>query len=62
MNYGNASETVRRLPIPPADIKTVQLECQAIDDDIRWLIALISDSGMCLSELTWEKAPATGDW
>ena len=50
MNYGNASEAVRRLPIPPADIKTVQIECQAIDDDIRWLIALISDSGMRLSE------------
>jgi integrase len=26
------------------------MECQAIDDDIRWLIALISDSGMRLSE------------
>ena len=50
MNYGNASEAVRRLPIPSADIRTVQMECQAIDDDIRWLIALISDSGMRLSE------------
>lgn len=50
MNYGNASEAVRRLPIPSADIQTVQMECQAIDDDIRWLIALISDSGMRLSE------------
>jgi hypothetical protein len=50
MNYGNASEAVRSLPIPSADIQTVQMECQAIDDDIRWLIALISDSGMRLSE------------
>ena len=49
MNYGNASEAVRRLPIQSAAIRTVQMECQAIDDDIRWLIALISDSGMRLS-------------
>ena len=51
MNYGNASEAVRRLPISSADTKTVKMECQAIDDNIRWLIALISDSGMRLSEV-----------
>lgn len=50
MNYGNAAEAIRRFPIPAASIKAVQMECQAIDDDIRWLIALISDTGMRLSE------------
>ena len=31
-------------------MKTLQRECVALDDDIRWLVALISDSGMRLSE------------
>ena len=32
------------------DIRNVQAECLKFDDDQRWLIALISDSGMRLSE------------
>ena len=32
------------------DIRKVQSECRAIDDDMRWLIALISDTGMRLAE------------
>jgi len=31
-------------------LKTLQRECVALDDDIRWLVALISDSGMRLSD------------
>ncbi|MDC0464372.1 tyrosine-type recombinase/integrase [Pseudomonadales bacterium] len=31
-------------------MKTLQRECVALDDDIRWLVALISDSGMRLSD------------
>ena len=31
-------------------MKTLQRECVALDDDILWLVALISDSGMRLSE------------
>ena len=50
MNISNAAEPVKRLPIPLPCIKTVQEECRIIDDDIRWLIALISDTGMRLSE------------
>jgi integrase len=42
-------ETKRR-PIPIENIIRVQVECQTYDDDQRWLIALISDSGMRLSE------------
>jgi len=42
-------ETKRR-PIPLQDIRNVQAECLKFDDDQRWLIALISDSGMRLSE------------
>ena len=39
-----------RKPIPNADILKVQTECKAIDDDMRWLVALISDTGMRLAE------------
>ena len=40
----------KRQPIPLSDIRNVQDECCEYDDDQRWLIALISDSGMRLSE------------
>ena len=39
-----------RQPIPNADILKVQAECRTMDDDMRWLIALISDTGMRLAE------------
>ena len=39
-----------RKPIPIEAIRDVQSECRAIDDDMRWLIALISDTGMRLAE------------
>jgi integrase len=39
-----------RRPIPNADILKVQTKCRALDDDMRWLIALISDTGMRLAE------------
>ena len=45
------SETVKkRQPISLARIKKLQEECVRLDDDIRWLVALISDTGMRLSE------------
>jgi len=39
-----------RKPIPVADIFKVQGKCRTIDDDMRWLLALISDTGMRLAE------------
>ena len=39
-----------RQPIPNADVLKVQAECRTIDDDMRWLVALISDTGMRLAE------------
>jgi len=41
-----------RLPIPIENIKNIQAECKNLDDDNRWLIALISDTVMRLSEAT----------
>jgi integrase len=41
---------VTRKPIPIDDIREIQALCQSQDDDMRWLIALISDTGMRLGE------------
>ena len=40
----------KRLPIPIESIREIQNACFEIDDDLRWLVALISDTGMRLSE------------
>jgi integrase len=40
----------KRIPISTMDLKLIQTECMRIDDDLRWLVALISDTGMRLSE------------
>jgi integrase len=39
-----------RLPVPVDVIRLIQGECRSLDDEPRWLIALISDTGMRLSE------------
>lgn len=50
MNYGNGREPIKRKPIPIEDIKRIQSLCFDMDDEIRWLVALLSDTGMRLSE------------
>ena len=42
----------KRQPIPLLIIRSIQRECQQYDDESRWLISLISDTGMRLSEAT----------
>ena len=44
---GDASS---RQPIPIEKLKVIQQRCQTTDDEPRWLVALISDTGMRLSE------------
>ena len=39
-------------PVNPDDIKKVQEECYKADDEKRWLISLIADTGMRLAEGT----------
>ena len=39
-----------RQPIPVDKLRTIQTACQTTDDEPRWLVALISDTGMRLSE------------
>ena len=42
-------ETTRK-PIPVDVIRDIQKTCNEMDDDLRWLIALLSDTGMRLGE------------
>ena len=37
------------MPIPDDNLVTIQKECVELDDDVRWLVALISDTGMRLA-------------
>ena len=39
-----------RLPIPERNLVAIQKDCVELDDDVRWLVALISDTGMRLAE------------
>jgi len=39
-----------RQPVPVQSIKDIQDACIIIDDDLRWIIAIISDTGLRLSE------------
>ncbi len=50
MNYGNGRSPVKRPSVPIKDIRELQEQCFQIGDDIRCLIALLSDSGMRLAE------------
>jgi len=40
----------QRKPIPIEDIRQIQKDCVSYDDEARWLVSLISDTGMRLSE------------
>ena len=44
------ADSKRRVSIPVETIREIQQACYKIDDDRRWLIALISDTGMRLAE------------
>ncbi|WP_370302649.1 tyrosine-type recombinase/integrase [Pseudooceanicola sp.] len=39
-----------REPLPSEAVLAVQAECQRLDDELRWLVALVSDTGMRLAE------------
>ena len=49
--YFDQSQGVKkRIPVKPKDIEKVQQECYQADDEKRWLIALIADTGIRLGE------------
>ncbi|MDC2993007.1 tyrosine-type recombinase/integrase [bacterium] len=41
----------KRQPIPVSDIHKIQQKCRDQDDELRWIIALLSDTGMRLGEV-----------
>ena len=43
-------DSTKRKPIPIENIRQIQKDCMEADDEARWLVALISDTGMRLSE------------
>ena len=49
--YFDQSQGIKkRIPVKPEDIEKVQQECYKADDEKRWLIALIADTGIRLGE------------
>ena len=46
------SRSAKRAPVPSDQLRKIQKECFEVDDEARWLIAMISDTGMRLSEAT----------
>jgi|TARA_B110000977_G_scaffold99476_1_gene130637 hypothetical protein len=48
----NAKDDEKKRPaIATADIRLIQNHCKAVDDDMRWLVARISDTGMMSDDL-----------
>ncbi len=48
--YMPEAESKKRVSIPLETIRQIQQSCMEHDDDMRWLIALISDTGLRLAE------------
>jgi len=48
--FPDDESSISRQPISMEDIRKVQSLCKDIDDEMRWLIALISDTGIRLGE------------
>ena len=44
------NDTTVRMPITIGEIRIIQSKCMNIDDDLRWVISIISDTGMRLAE------------
>ena len=50
-NFISYEAKIKKRPqIPDEFIKAVQAECYEVDDDLRWLLAFIVDTGMRLAE------------
>ena len=50
LGEASSQSVTKRLPIPTSHIKSVRKQCELLNDEGRWLISLISDTGMRLSE------------
>jgi len=48
--YDRSAGVADRQPVPADVVRTVKAECRQIDDEMRWLVALVADTGLCLAE------------
>jgi integrase len=48
--YDRDAGVSSRHPIPPECLVSVQTQCRKINDDLRWMVALVSDTGLRLAE------------
>ena len=48
--YDRKAGTSERIPVPPEAMVKIKQHCVSLDDDMRWLVALISDTGLRLAE------------
>ena len=61
---GEGGEAQKRYVPTEGELRKLVIECRAADDDQRWLLALILDTGMRLSEaagLLWDDIVLSGD-
>jgi integrase len=45
-------DTKKRKPLTATELSTLLAQCKTADDDIRWLIAILADTGARLAEIT----------
>lgn len=48
--YDRTAGVTDRISIPTDALAALQAQCRSADDDLRWLVALVSDTGMRLAE------------
>ena len=48
--YDRKAGVADRQPLPLEAVRSLQTKCRSLDDEARWLIALVSDTGMRLAE------------
>lgn len=49
---GEGEDGKERQPFTPEELKTLQTKCKEADDELRWILALLSDTGSRLAEMT----------
>lgn len=48
--YDRSAGVSSRTSVPAHALTTIQGKCREVDDDLRWLVALLSDTGLRLAE------------
>ena len=48
--YDRKAGVLERPPVPKENLERIKAKCLEIDDDLRWLVALLSDTGLRLAE------------